>query len=44
MQVTPLDTVFNTLYGALSILETHSFGHRDMWIDEILGVATEIYV
>ena len=39
----PPDVTVNTLYHALTTLEADSFGLVDMWIAELLGVATEVY-
>ena len=39
----PPDVTVNTLYHALTTLEADSFGLVDMWIGELLGVATEVY-
>ncbi|KAJ3537580.1 hypothetical protein NM688_g6664 [Phlebia brevispora] len=44
MPSTPLDEVLNTLYNSLRILEAHSFGQYDMWIEDMLGIITEIYL
>lgn len=39
-----LDIVAQTLYDTLSVLETYPNGLHDMWLDQILGVVTEIYL
>lgn len=39
-----LDTVASTLYGAFSVLEASGVGLSDMWVEEILGVVTEVYL
>ena len=39
----PPDVTVNTLYHALTTLEADSFGLVEMWIGELLGVATEVY-
>ncbi|PSR77354.1 hypothetical protein PHLCEN_2v7955, partial [Hermanssonia centrifuga] len=41
---TPIEVVTTTLYGALAILDAHSFGLHDMWKNEIMGIATEVYL
>ncbi|KAI0082625.1 hypothetical protein K474DRAFT_1654738 [Panus rudis PR-1116 ss-1] len=39
----PPNVVSNVLYNVISILESNSFGLSEMWLEEILGLATEIY-
>ncbi len=41
---TPIEIVTVALYGALAILDAHSFGLHDMWKNEIMGIATEVYL
>ena len=41
---TPLDDVLKTLYNSLRILENHAFGMQELWIEEVLGIATEVYL
>ncbi|KAI0689786.1 hypothetical protein BC835DRAFT_1367462 [Cytidiella melzeri] len=40
----PLETVTSTLLSAASVLEVNPVGLSELWIDEILGVATEVYL
>ncbi|KAI0810964.1 hypothetical protein BC629DRAFT_1589705 [Irpex lacteus] len=39
-----LETVTHTLLSAASVLEAHPVGLSELWIVEILGVATEVYL
>ncbi|KAI0345167.1 hypothetical protein BDW22DRAFT_1390553 [Trametopsis cervina] len=41
---TSLETVVNTLYSAAAVLESNTVGLGEMWAEEILGVATEVYL
>lgn len=43
-QITPLDVMFGTLYNSLNILEVHSPGAMDMWMEEMLGVVAEVFL
>ena len=38
------ETITNTLYSAASVLDANAMGLNEMWLDEILGVATEVYM
>ncbi|KAJ3490206.1 hypothetical protein NLI96_g1591 [Meripilus lineatus] len=44
LATTPYQTAVNTVYGALTILETNTFGLTGMWMDEIIGTITEVYL
>lgn len=44
LSTTPYQFVVSTLYGALSIMEASTFGLPGMWMDEMLGVITEVYL
>ena len=39
-----LETVTNTLFVASGVLEANPVGLNEIWIGEILGVATEVYL
>lgn len=43
MPTFPLEVAVNTLYNAFAIMEGDSNGLVEMWISELLGVATEVY-
>ena len=42
--VASMDVVLSTLSNSLTILETYSASLSDMWLEEILGVAAEVYL
>lgn len=39
-----LETTVGALYNAAAVLDTFPVGLSEMWLDEILGVATEVYL
>ena len=43
-QVNSMEAVLTTLYSSLNILEAYSPNLQDMWIEEMLGIATEVYL
>ncbi|TBU35719.1 hypothetical protein BD311DRAFT_783359 [Dichomitus squalens] len=43
MPTLPTEVTVNTLYHALTTMEADSYGLMDMWVGELLGVATEVY-
>ncbi len=39
----PTQATVETLHKTLTTMETDSYGHMEMWIADILGVAAEVY-